>query len=63
MARPPESEMSVYARMCGLKKKYASHMEATQNGSRVYRCPYCKGFHRTTQQLNRKRRRRQRATT
>lgn len=43
-----ESQQSVYARMCGMKQRYASRKEAKQNGSRVYRCPFCRFFHRTS---------------
>lgn len=47
MTRPQESRMSKYYRMCGSKKKFRTFAEAEQNGSRVYKCQFCDGFHRT----------------
>lgn len=41
-----ESRMSKYARTCGVKVKYASRKKAEEPGSKVYRCPFCRFFHR-----------------
>lgn len=35
-------------RACTRKKKYATREAARCKGFRVYVCPYCEGFHRTT---------------
>jgi len=34
-------------RMCVLKKRYDTNEQAFQKGQRVYRCPHCKGWHRS----------------
>jgi predicted SprT family Zn-dependent metalloprotease len=33
--------------MCSTKRQFSSAKEAEQKGSRVYRCPHCRLWHRT----------------
>lgn len=48
------SKMAQNALMCGLKVRYKTRQDATQKGYRVYPCPVCKGFHRTTKRVKKK---------
>lgn len=44
----PSHDAFYVNQMCTRKKKFKSEGEAAQDGCRVYRCPICGLFHRST---------------
>lgn len=46
----PTKPGHIYFRTCGAKKKYPTREEAERgNKDKVYRCPFCGEFHRTSE--------------